>query len=130
MKYTEKQWQELADKVALLEQLTEDVENAKADIRQMTEKEIVNKYVNVVRGNSTTTTYPNDYKRELSTAKQALKMKYLSEIVTTTRENYSITLTAMKQAQAKADIITNTALQMSSTKLKKALANSAPNTRK
>ena len=130
MKYTEKQWQELADKVALLEQLTEDVENAKADIRQMTEKEIVNKYVNVVRGNSTTTTYPNDYKRELSTAKQALKMKYLSEIVTTTRENYSITLTAMKQAQAKADIIANNALQMSSTKLKKALANSAPNKRK
>ena len=130
MKYTEKQWQELADKVALLEQLTEDVENAKIDIRQMTEKEIVNKYVNVVRGNSTTTTYPNDYKRELSTAKQALKMKYLSEIVTTTRENYSITLTAMKQAQAKADIIANNALQMSSTKLKKALANSAPNKRK
>lgn len=130
MKYTEKQWQELADKVALLEQLTEDIENAKADIRQMTEKEIVNKYVNVVRGNSTTTTYPNDYKRELSTAKQALKMKYLSEIVTTTRKNYSITLTAMKQAQAKADIIANNALQMSSTKLKKALANSAPNKRK
>ena len=130
MKYTEKQWQELADKVALLEQLTEDVENAKADIRQMTEKEIVNKYVNVVRSNSTTTTYPNDYKKELSTAKQALKMKYLSEIVTTTRENYSITLTAMKQAQAKADIIANNALQMSSTKLKKALANSAPNKRK
>lgn len=130
MKYTEKQWQELADKVALLEQLTEDVENAKADIRQMTEKEIVNKYVNVVRGNSTTTTYPNDYKRELSTAKQALKMKYLSEIVTTTRENYSITLTAMKQAQTKADIIANNALQMSSTKLKKALASGTPNKRK
>ena len=130
MKYTEKQWQELADKVALLEQLTEDIENAKADIRQMTEKEIVNKYVNVVRGNSTTTTYPNDYKRELSTAKQALKMKYLSEIVTTTRENYSITLTAMKQAQTKADIIANNALQMSSTKWKKALASGAPNKRK
>ena len=130
MKYTEKQWQELADKVALLEQLTEDVENAKIDIRQMTEKEIVNKYVNVVRGNSTTTTYPNDYKRELTTAKQALKIKYADEIVTTTRENYSITLTAMKQAQTKANIIASNALQMSSTRLKKALANSAPNKRK
>ena len=56
MKYTEKQWQELADKVALLEQLTEDVEKAKVDIRQMTKEEIINKYVNVERGNNTTTT--------------------------------------------------------------------------
>ena len=130
MKYTEKQWQELADKVALLKQLTEDVENAKADIRQMTDKDIINKYVNVDRGNNTTTTYPDDYKLELETAKKKLKIKYADEIVTTTRENYSITLTAMKQAQTKADIITNNALQISSTRLKKALANSAPNKRK
>lgn len=130
MKYTEKQWQELADKVALLKQLTEDIENAKADIRQMTNKDIINKYVNVDRGNNTTTTYPDDYKLELATAKKKLKIKYADEIVTTTRENYSITLTAMKQAQTKADIITNNALQISSTRLKKALANSAPNKRK
>ena len=130
MKYTEKQWQELADKVALLKQLTEDVENAKADIRQMTDKDIINKYVNVDRGNNTTTTYPDGYKLELETAKKELKNKYADEIVTTTRENYSITLTAMKQAQTKADIITNNALQISSTRLKKALANSAPNKRK
>ena len=44
MKYTEKQWQELADKVALLEQLTADIEKAKVDIRQMTKAEIINKY--------------------------------------------------------------------------------------
>lgn len=130
MKYTEKQWQELADKVALLKQLTEDIENAKADIRQMTDKDIINKYVNVDRGNNTTTKYPNDYKIELETAKKELKIKYADEIVTTTRENYSITLTAMKQAQTKADIIANNALQISSTRLKKALANSAPNKRK
>ena len=130
MKYTEKQWQELADKVALLKKLTEDIENAKADIRQMTDKDIINKYVNVDRGNNTTTTYPDGYKLELATAKKELKIKYADEIVTTTRENYSITLTAMKQAQTKADIITNNALQISSTRLKKALANSAPNKRK
>ena len=122
MKYTEKQWQELADKVALLEQLTEDVEKAKVDIRQMTKEETINKYVDVVRSNNTTTTYPENYNTELALVKQKLKTKYANEIVTTTRENYSITLTAMKQAQTKADTITNNVLKMSNTMLKKALA--------
>lgn len=122
MKYTEKQWQELADKVALLEQLTEDVEKAKVDIRQMTKEETINKYVDVTRSKNTTTTYPENYNTELSLVKQKLKAKYADEIVTTTKENYSIKLTAMKQAQTKADTITNDVLKMSNTALKRVVA--------
>lgn len=122
MKYTEKQWQELADKVALLEQLTEDIEKAKVDIRQMTKEETINKYVDVTRSNNTTTTYPENYTTELALVKQKLKAKYANEIVTTTKENYSIKLTAMKQAQTKADTITNNVIKMSNTALKKAVA--------
>lgn len=126
MKYTEKQWQELADKVALLEQLTEDIEKAKIDIRQMTKEEIINKYVDVSRSNNTTTTYPENYKTELDIVKKKLKEKYASEITTVTKENYSIKLTAMKQAQVKANTIANEVIQMSNTALKKA-ASKAPN---
>ena len=122
MKYTEKQWQELADKVALLEQLTEDVEKAKVDIRQMTKEETINKYVNVDRSNNTTTTYPENYNTELALVKQKLKVKYANEIVTTTKEDYSIKLTAMKQAQTKANTIANNVIKMSNTALKKAVA--------
>ena len=127
MKYTEKQWQELADKVALLEQLTEDIENAKIDIRQMTKEETINKYVDVSRSNNTTTTYPENYNTELNIVKKKLKEKYASEIITVTKENYSIKLTAMKQAQTKADTITNGIIQMSNTALKRATASKAPN---
>ena len=122
MKYTEKQWQELADKVALLEQLTADIEAAKIDIRQMTDAETINKYVNVSRSNDTRSTYPENYTTELELVKNKLKQKYANEIVTTTKENYKIKLTAMKQAQAKADTITSNILKMSNTKLKKAVA--------
>ena len=122
MKYTEKQWQELADKVALLEQLTADIEAAKIDIRQMTDAETINKYVNVSRSNDTRSTYPENYITELELVKNKLKQKYANEIVTTTKENYKIKLTAMKQAQAKADTITSNILKMSNTKLKKAVA--------
>ena len=122
MKYTEKQWQELADKVALLEQLTEDVEKAKVDIRQMTDAETINKYVNVSRSDDTRSTYPENYTTELELVKNKLKQKYANEIVTTTKENYKIKLTAMKQAQTKADTITSNILKMSNTKLKKAVA--------
>ena len=122
MKYTEKQWQELADKVALLEQLTEDIEKAKVDIRQMTDEETINKYVNVSRSNDTRPTYPENYTTELELIKNKLKQKYANEIVTTTKENYKIKLTAMKQAQTKADTITNNVIKMSNTALKKAEA--------
>ena len=122
MKYTEKQWQELADKVALLEQLTADIEAAKIDIRQMTDAETINKYVNVSRSNDTRSIYPENYTTELELVKNKLKQKYANEIVTTTKENYKIKLTAMKQAQAKADTITSNILKMSNTKLKKAVA--------
>ena len=122
MKYTEKQWQELADKVALLEQLTADIEAAKIDIRQMTDAETINKYVNVSRSDDTRLTYPENYTTELELVKNKLKQKYANEIVTTTKENYKIKLTAMKQAQAKADTITSNILKMSNTKLKRAVA--------
>ena len=122
MKYTEKQWQELADKVALLEQLTADIEAAKIDIRQMTDAETINKYVNVSRSDDTRSTYPENYTTELELVKNKLKQKYANEIVTTTKENYKIKLTAMKQAQAKADTITRNIQKMSNTALKKAVA--------
>lgn len=122
MKYTEKQWQELADKVALLEQLTADIEAAKIDIRQMTDAETINKYVNVSRSDDTRSTYPENYTTELELVKNKLKQKYANEIVTTIKENYKIKLTAMKQAQTKADTITSNILKMSNTALKKAVA--------
>lgn len=122
MKYTEKQWQELADKVALLEQLTADIEAAKIDIRQMTDAETINKYVNVSRSDDTRSTYPENYTTELELVKNKLKQKYANEIVTTTKENYKIKLTAMKQAQTKADTIANNVIKMSNTALKKAVA--------
>ena len=121
MKYTEKQWQELADKVALLEQLTADIEAAKIDIRQMTDAETINKYVNVSRSNDTRSIYPENYTTELELVKNKLKQKYANEIVTTTKENYKIKLTAMKQAQTKADTIANNVIKMSNTALKKAV---------
>ena len=122
MKYTEKQWQELADKVALLEQLTEDIEKAKVDIRQMTDAETINKYVNVSRSDDTRSTYPENYTTELELVKNKLKQKYANEIVTTTKENYKIKLTAMKQAQTKADTIANNVIKMSNTALKRVVA--------
>ena len=122
MKYTEKQWQELADKVALLEQLTADIEAAKIDIRQMTDAETINKYVNVSRSNDTRSTYPENYTTELELVKNKLKQKYANEIVTTTKENYKIQLTAMKQAQTKADTIANNVIKMSNTALKRVVA--------
>lgn len=123
MKYTAKQWEDLANKVALYEQLEADIEKAKIDIRQMTNEEIANKYVNIARSNNTTTTYPQAYKTELNEAKARLNKKYENEIVVTTKENYSIKLTAMKQAQTQANMIANEVVHISCTKLKKMLAN-------
>lgn len=122
MKYTEKQWQELANKVALFEQLKDDIEIAKTDIRKMNDNEIVNKYIDVKRGNNTTKTYPQAYTTELNNAKNALAKKYANDIISTTKENYTITLTPMKQAQTQANTITNEIVQMSCSKLKRMLA--------
>lgn len=122
MKYTEKQWQELANKVALFEQLKDDIEIAKTDIREMNDNEIVNKYIDVKRGNNTTKTYPQAYTTELNDAKNALAKKYANDIISTTKENYTITLTPMKQAQTQADTIANGIVQMSCSKLKRMLA--------
>lgn len=122
MKYTEKQWQELANKVALFEQLKDDIEIAKTDIREMNDNEIVNKYIDIKRGNNTTKTYPQAYTTELNNAKNALAKKYANDIISTTKENYTITLTPMKQAQTQADTIANGIVQMSCSKLKRMLA--------
>ena len=122
MKYTEKQWQELANKVALFEQLKDDIEIAKTDIREMNDNEIVNKYIDIKRGNNTTKTYPQAYTTELNNAKNALAKKYANDIISTTKENYTITLIPMKQAQTQANTITNEIVQMSCSKLKRMLA--------
>jgi hypothetical protein len=122
MKYTEKQWQELANKVALFEQLKDDIEIAKTDIREMNDNEIVNKYIDIKRGNNTTKTYPQVYTTELNNAKNALAKKYANDIISTTKENYTITLIPMKQAQTQANTITNEIVQMSCSKLKRMLA--------
>lgn len=122
MKYTEKQWQELANKVALFEQLKDDIEIAKTDIREMNDNEIVNKYIDVKRGNNTTKTYPQAYTTELNNAKNALAKKYANDIISTTKENYTITLIPMKQAQTQANTITNEIVQMNCSKLKRMLA--------
>lgn len=122
MKYTEKQWQELANKVALFEQLKDDIEIAKTDIREMNDNEIVNKYIDIKRGNNTTKTYPQAYTIELNNAKDTLAKKYANEIISTTKENYTITLTPMKQAQTQANAIASEIVQMSCSKLKRMLA--------
>ena len=88
----------------------------------MTDAETINKYVNVSRSNDTRLIYPENYTAELELVKNKLKQKYANEIVTTTKENYKIKLTAMKQAQTKADTIANNVIKMSNTALKKAVA--------
>lgn len=130
MKYTEKQWQELADKVALYKQLEDEINNAKEDIRQMTEEDIINKYVNVNRKDNTTTTYPENYTTELNLVKAKLKQKYKDEIVKVTKENYSIELQPMKQAQTKANTITNDIIRLSNAKLKNVASQTKINNKK
>ena len=48
--------------------------------------------------------------------------KYANDIISTTKENYTITLIPMKQAQTQANTITNEIVQMSCSKLKRMLA--------
>lgn len=119
MKYTNKQWQELANKVALFKQLEIDIDNAKEDIRQMTNQEIINDYVDIKRSNNTTTTYPQTYKLELKAITDKLKEKYKNNISTTTKENYTITLTPLKRAETQAETIATSIIAISNTKLKK-----------
>lgn len=119
MKYTNKQWQELANKVALFKQLEIDIDNAKEDIRQMTNQEIINDYIDIKRSNNTTTTYPQTYKLELKAITDKLKEKYKNNINTTTKENYTITLTPLKRAETQAETIATSIIAISNTKLKK-----------
>ena len=119
MKYTNKQWQELANKVALFEQLKADIDNAKEDIRQMTNQEIINDYIDIKRSNNTTTTYPQIYTAELNATKAKLKEKYKNKISTITKENYTITLTPLKRAETQAETIATSIITISNTKLKK-----------
>lgn len=119
MKYTNKQWQELANKVALFKQLETDIDNAKEDIRQMTNQEIINDYIDIKRSNNTTTVYPQTYKLELKAITDKLKEKYKNNINTTTKENYTITLTPLKRAETQAETIATSIIAISNTKLKK-----------
>ena len=119
MKYTNKQWQELANKVALFKQLEIDIDNAKEDIRQMTNQEIINDYIDIKRSNNTTTVYPQTYKLELKAITDKLKEKYKNNINTTTKENYTITLTPLKRAETQAETIATSIIAISNTKLKK-----------
>ena len=119
MKYTNKQWQELANKVALFKQLETDIDNAKEDIRQMTNQEIINDYIDIKRSNNTTTTYPQTYKLELKAITDKLKEKYKNNINTITKENYTITLTPLKRAETQAETIATSIIAISNTKLKK-----------
>ena len=119
MKYTNKQWQELANKVALFKQLEIDIDNAKEDIRQMRNQEIINDYVDIKRSNNTTTTYPQTYKLELKAITDKLKEKYKNNINTITKENYTITLTPLKRAETQAETIATSIIAISNTKLKK-----------
>ena len=119
MKYTNKQWQELANKVALFKQLETDIDNAKEDIRQMTSQEIINDYIDIKRSNNTTTTYPQTYKLELKAITDKLKEKYKNNINTITKENYTITLTPLKRAETQAETIATSIIAISNTKLKK-----------
>ena len=119
MKYTNKQWQELANKVALFKQLETDIDNAKEDIRQMTNQEIINDYIDIKRSNNTTTVYPQTYKLELKAITDKLKEKYKNSIDTTTKENYTITLTPLKRAETQAETIATSIIAISNTKLKK-----------
>ena len=119
MKYTNKQWQELANKVALFKQLETDIDNAKEDIRQMTSQEIINDYIDIKRSNNTTTVYPQTYKLELKAITDKLKEKYKNSINTITKENYTITLTPLKRAETQAETIATSIIAISNTKLKK-----------
>ena len=119
MKYTNKQWQELANKVALFKQLETDIDNAKEDIRQMTNQEIINDYIDIKRSNNTTTVYPQTYKLELKAITDKLKEKYKNNINTITKENYTITLTPLKRAETQAETIATSIIVISNTKLKK-----------
>lgn len=119
MKYTNKQWQELANKVALFKQLETDIDNAKEDIRQMTNQEIINDYIDIKRSNNTTTVYPQTYKLELKAITDKLKEKYKNNINTITKENYTITLTPLKRAETYAETIATSIIAISNTKLKK-----------
>ena len=119
MKYTNKQWQELANKVALFKQLEIDIDNAKEDIRQMTNQEIINDYIDIKRSNNTTTVYPQTYKLELKAITDKLKEKYKNNINTITKENYTITLTPLKRAETQAETIATSIIAISNTKLKK-----------
>ena len=119
MKYTNKQWQELANKVALFKQLETDIDNAKEDIRQMTDQEIINDYIDIKRSNNTTTVYPQTYKLELKAITDKLKEKYKNNINTITKENYTITLTPLKRAETQAETIATSIIAISNTKLKK-----------
>ena len=85
----------------------------------MTNQEIINDYIDIKRSNNTTTVYPQTYKLELKAITDKLKEKYKNNINTTTKENYTITLTPLKQAETHAETIATSIIAISNAKLKK-----------
>ena len=125
-KFTENQWQELADKVALFEKLKKEIEETKAQLREVEdETELTNQFVYVDRTAYTTTTYPEEYTNELNKFKKKLEEKYNDKIVKVTKPHYKVKLIPMKKAETKAETITNNVVTISNAKLKKFIAASA-----
>lgn len=123
MKYTEKQWQELANKVALFKQLEDEIETIKSELRNVEDdNELINQFVYVKRGKSSKPIYPAEYTIELKKAKNKLEEKYADEITIEEKPHYRIELIPLKQAQMKADIITNEIMQMSNAQTKRMVA--------
>lgn len=123
MKYTEKQWQELANKVALFKQLEEEIDAIKSELRKVeNDNELTNQFIYVKRSKSSKTIYPTEYTIELKKTETKLKEKYANEIIIEEKPHYKIELIPLKQAQIKADIITNEVMQMSNTQTKRMVA--------
>lgn len=123
MKYTEKQWQELANKVALFKQLEEEIDAIKSELRKVeNDNELTNQFIYVKRSKSSKTIYPTEYTIELKKTETKLKEKYANKIIIEEKPHYKIELIPLKQAQIKADIITNEVMQMSNTQTKRMVA--------
>jgi len=123
MEYTKKQWQELANKVALFKQLKDEIEEIKVELRKAeTDEELLNDFIYVDRKPQTTETKPIEYKHELDTFTKKLKEKYKDQIIKVTKPHYKIEFIPLKQAQVKADIVTNEIIQMSNTQTKRMVA--------
>lgn len=114
--------EEIAMAVAMVEYYQEIIDNAKEEIRNLTEKEIetINKGNNIViaRQNYTKTIYSEEYKQ----AKKEIEKKFPP--TKETIENHTIKLQATSYTTSKAQMIVNNFAKMNKTQLTKASKNS------